>query len=69
MQSPTWKMRRLGRTDFAVTPLGIGGAYLGRTADGSTDERIAIDTVLRGLELGLNVHQDRLAGAPAHLYL
>jgi aryl-alcohol dehydrogenase-like predicted oxidoreductase len=48
-------MRRLGRTEFNVTPLGIGGAYLGHTADGSTDERIAIETVLRGLELGLNV--------------
>jgi aryl-alcohol dehydrogenase-like predicted oxidoreductase len=55
MQPPTWQKRRLGRTGFSVTPIGIGGAYLGHTADGQPDERVAIDTVLRGLELGLNV--------------
>jgi aryl-alcohol dehydrogenase-like predicted oxidoreductase len=38
-----------------VTPIGIGGAYLGHSADGQPDERLAVDTVLRGLELGINV--------------
>jgi aryl-alcohol dehydrogenase-like predicted oxidoreductase len=38
-----------------VTPMGIGGAYLGRTSSGQPDERVALDTVLRGLELGINV--------------
>ena len=55
MQPSTWQTGRLGRTGFAVTPIGIGGAYLGHTKDGPPDERVAIDTILRGLELGINV--------------
>jgi len=46
--------RRLGRTDLYVTPLGLGGAWLGHTANG-LDETTAIATVLRALELGLNL--------------
>jgi aryl-alcohol dehydrogenase-like predicted oxidoreductase len=54
MKNPTWEKRRLGRTEMLVTPLGIGGAYLGQV-DGQSDERVAIETVLRGLELGINL--------------
>jgi len=55
MQKPTWQVRQLGRTDMYVTPIGIGGAYLGYTNEGPPDERVALDTVLRGLELGINL--------------
>jgi D-threo-aldose 1-dehydrogenase len=55
MERPNWEKRRLGRTGLYVTPLGIGGAYLGRTSHGSPDEQTAVETVLRGLELGLNL--------------
>ena len=55
MEKPNWEKRRLGRTGLSVTPLGIGGAYLGRTSAGPPDEKIAVETVLRGLELGLNL--------------
>lgn len=54
MDKPTWEKRRLGRTGMYVTPLGIGGAHLGRGPDG-LDKRVAIDTVLRGLDLGMNL--------------
>lgn len=46
--------RRLGRTGFRVTPLGLGGAHLGRTPDG-LDDAVAVATVLRALELGINL--------------
>ena len=46
--------RRLGRTGMRVSPIGLGGAHLGRTADGF-DERQAIATVHLGLELGVNL--------------
>lgn len=46
--------RRLGRTGMRVSPIGLGGAHLGRTADGF-DERQAIATVHRALELGVNL--------------
>jgi aryl-alcohol dehydrogenase-like predicted oxidoreductase len=55
MERPNWGRRRLGRTELQVTPLGIGGAYLGRIRGGPPDERTAVETVLRGLELGLNL--------------
>ena len=54
MQTPTWNYRRLGRADSGVTPLGLGGAWLGRTADG-LDEDLGVATVLRALELGINL--------------
>jgi aryl-alcohol dehydrogenase-like predicted oxidoreductase len=47
--------RRLGRAGAYVTPLGLGGAWLGRTADGLLDESMGIATVLRALELGVNL--------------
>ena len=46
--------RRLGRTDLYVTPLGMGGAWLGSTPEGY-DENVAVATVLRALELGINL--------------
>ena len=46
--------RRLGRTGFEVTALGLGGAHLGRTPDGLDDD-LAIATVHRALELGVNL--------------
>ena len=54
MERPTWEKRRLGRTEMVVTPLGIGGGYLGHK-DGKHDEQVAVATVLRGLELGINL--------------
>jgi len=46
--------RRLGRANLYVTPLGLGGASLGRTPEGYDDE-LAVATVHRALELGLNL--------------
>ena len=46
--------RRLGRTGFHVTALGLGGAHLGRTPDGLDDD-LAVATVHRALELGINL--------------
>ena len=46
--------RRLGRTNFHVTPIGLGGAHLGRTPDGFSD-KLAAATVHRALELGVNL--------------
>ena len=49
--------RRLGRTNFRVTPIGLGGAHLGRLGrepDRFSDE-LAAATVLRALELGVNL--------------
>ncbi len=49
--------RRLGRTELRVTPLGMGGAHLGRIGPGSTEysDELAVAAVHRGLELGINV--------------
>jgi len=46
--------RRLGRTGFQVTALGLGGAGLARTSEGFTDD-LAVATVHHALELGINV--------------
>lgn len=46
--------RRLGRTDAYVTPLGLGGAWLGYSPEGLS-ESTAVATVLRALELGINL--------------
>lgn len=54
MTTTSWEKRRLGRTGFYVTPLGLGGAWLGHTPDG-IDEDLAVQTVLRALELGINL--------------
>jgi aryl-alcohol dehydrogenase-like predicted oxidoreductase len=46
--------RQLGRTEMWVTPVGLGGAWLGKCADGFSDEQ-AIATVLRALDAGINL--------------
>lgn len=45
--------RRLGRTGLQVSPLSLGGAHLGETADGFSDD-LAIRTVHEALEAGIN---------------
>lgn len=50
--------RSLGRTGKTVTPIGLGGAYLGVTRENgqySFDEDTGIATVLHALDLGLNL--------------
>jgi D-threo-aldose 1-dehydrogenase len=54
MVDPAWMKRRLGRTNLYVTPLGLGGAWLGRMPDGHSEE-VGVATVLRALELGINL--------------
>ena len=46
--------RRLGKTGFEVTVLGIGGAQIGNQNGGNSEE-VAIQTVLAGLETGINL--------------
>ncbi len=53
-QRRPWETRTLGRTHMDVTIMGIGGAWLGHQGDGTFDERIGVETVLRGLESGMN---------------
>lgn len=55
MKQPAWTKRRLGRTGILVTPLGIGGAWLGCSREKPFDSEVAVETVLRGLELGINL--------------
>jgi aryl-alcohol dehydrogenase-like predicted oxidoreductase len=47
-------MRALGRTGLWVTPIGLGGVWLGKTPEGEQDD-VAVATVLRALELGINL--------------
>ncbi len=54
MTNAALSKRRLGRTDLYVTPLGLGGAWLGHTPDGIKQD-VAVNTVLRALELGINL--------------
>ena len=53
-QQRRWETRTLGRTNLDVTIIGIGGAWLGHQGDGTFDERTGVETVLRGLESGMN---------------
>lgn len=53
-QHREFERRVLGRTGLEVTIMGIGGAWLGHQGDGTYDEQAGIDTVLRGLESGMN---------------
>lgn len=46
--------RRLGRTELRVTPLGLGGAHLGRTPAGF-DDALAVRTVHAALDAGINL--------------
>lgn len=54
MNPSTLPRRRLGRTGYDVTALGLGGAHLGRTESGFDDE-LAVATVHRALALGINL--------------
>lgn len=51
----TLERRRLGRTGFMVTPIGLGGAHLGRTGPGPDDfdDDQAVATVFEALKLGI----------------
>jgi len=58
MTSPQLPLRPLGTTGLAVTPIGIGGAYLGlgRTSgQHRIDEDLGAAAVFRALELGINL--------------
>ena len=54
IQRKNWEKRPLGRTNLHVTIMGIGGGWLGHSGGGSYDEQIGVETVLRGLESGMN---------------
>lgn len=55
MSKPNWERRTLGRTGFEVTVLGIGSAWLGHTGGGKYTPEIGVETVLAGLEAGINL--------------
>ncbi|MBC8443379.1 aldo/keto reductase [PVC group bacterium] len=57
MRSFPLPKRRLGRTELLVTPIGLGGAHLGRVGPGVDDfsDELGAATVLRALELGVNL--------------
>ena len=58
MTPPQLPLRPLGTTGLAVTPIGIGGAYLGLRRDGEQhriDEDLGVAAVLRALDLGINL--------------
>jgi D-threo-aldose 1-dehydrogenase len=46
--------RRLGKTDLEVTPIGLGGAWLG-CGRGGFDRDAAVATVRKALDLGINL--------------
>ncbi len=55
---PHLQHRLLGKTELSVTPIGLGGAYLGVSRNNGTyeiDEDVGIATVLRALDLGVNL--------------
>ncbi|MBT6144425.1 MAG: aldo/keto reductase [Gemmatimonadetes bacterium] len=55
MSKQNWEKRRLGRTGFAVTTLGIGSAWLGHKGGGDYCPDTAVETVLAGLASGINL--------------
>jgi D-threo-aldose 1-dehydrogenase len=58
MGTPGLTVRKLGRTAMEVTPLGLGGGYLGTVHENGTaryDEATGIATVLHALELGIRL--------------
>jgi len=52
--SEQWTKRKLGRTGMEVTPIGLGGAWLGYVG-GKFDEGLATATAGTALELGVNL--------------
>ena len=54
MKKQRFEKRRLGKTGFEVTVLGIGGAWLGNLHSSHSRE-VGIQTVLAGLESGINL--------------
>lgn len=50
-----WNTRTLGRTGFDVTEVGIGSAWLGHVGGGQYDHDLGVQTVLAGLEAGINL--------------
>ena len=54
MKNSTMPKRRLGRTGLNVSPIGLGGAWLGHGSDGSRED-IAVATVCCALESGINL--------------
>ena len=54
MERINWDKRTLGATGLQVTIMGIGGAWLGHSGEGSFDEKTGVETVLSGLENGIN---------------
>jgi len=58
MTLPQLPLRPLSTTGLAVTPIGIGGAYLGLRRDNGQhriDEDLGVAALLRALELGINL--------------
>jgi len=55
MNKQDWEVRTLGRTGFEVTVLGIGSAWLGHQGGGVNDPEVGVQTVLAGLESGINL--------------
>lgn len=53
MALPVLAPRRLGRTELRVSPLSLGGAHLGETAEGF-DDALAVRTVHAALAAGIN---------------
>ena len=48
--------RRLGRTNLMVSPIGLGGAWLGKSsAESETDCEVAIVCVMKVLDSGINL--------------
>ena len=54
MENSLSAKRRLGRSGLYVSPLGLGGVWLGRRLDGYSED-VGVATVLRALELGINL--------------
>ena len=67
METTVYERRRLGRTELQVPVLGIGGAHLGRRGAGY-HEQVAVDTVLAGLEAGIDTSAAYLGG-DSELYI
>ena len=55
MTAHNWEKRILGRTGFEVTALGIGSAWLGHRGGDNYDLDEGVQTVLAGLEAGINL--------------